>query len=303
MMEERSDVRDFEASAVREHSNARTPEHSNALLTEPKVLALDFDGVLCDTLHEVLRSTWHVYREIWDACGDGPPSGAGAAFARVRSVLEIGWEAPVLLRAIVEGVPEAALLREFQTKWRSRILQEHHLVQADLSARFDAARDAWIRANLEGWLGCQHLYPGVVERLQGLLQSDVQIVVITTKESRFAHLIMERNGVPFPIDCIWGKDRDRPKVDLLRILRQERGVNFADIWFVEDRFKTLRSVQQHADLNAVGLFLATWGYSTPAERAEGATDPRICPLTLGQFCADFSAWTRPEEAGSHGGAT
>ena len=258
----------------------------------PKILALDFDGVICNSVYEGLQSAWRVYRDIWGGTGDGPPPEVAAAYVRLRPALETGWEFPVMLRAILEGVPESTLLREFQTKWRSRILEEHHLSQADLAARFDAARDDWIQKDLASWLGCQHLYPGIATRLNALLRGGTQVFVITTKEWRYAHLIMERNGVTFPADRVWGKERARPKADLLRVLHREHAVDYGDIWFVEDRLQTLRSVEQQADLCAVGLFLATWGYNTPTEQAEVATAPRISPLTLEQFYGEFSAWPR-----------
>ncbi len=74
-------------------------------------------------------------------------------------------------------------------------------------------------------------------------------------------------------------------------------MDFNDIWFVEDRLKTLRAVERQADLDAMGLFLATWGYTTSAERAEVAAERRITPLTLEQFCSDFSSWTRSRTIG------
>jgi phosphoglycolate phosphatase-like HAD superfamily hydrolase len=267
-------------------------------VTEPKILALDFDGVICNSVYEGLQSAWRVVRDIWGVTGDGPPPEAAAAYVRLRPTLETGWEFPVMLRAVLEGVPEAVLLREFQTKWRSRILEKYRLSQADLAIRFDAARDAWIEKDLASWLGCQHLFPGIAERLHALLRSDVQAYVITTKEGRYAQLIMERSGVPFPAARVWGKERARPKTELLRVLRQEHRVDTGDIWFVEDRLETLQSVEREKDLTAVGLFLASWGYNTPAERAEAAADRRITPLTLEQFCGDFSGWTRPRTPGA-----
>lgn len=261
-------------------------------MTAPKILALDFDGVVCDTVHELLKSTWQVYRQIWGAGGDGPPPDAAAAYTRLRPALEIGWESPVLLRAIIEGVPEAELLQEFQTVWSQRILKAHRLNRADLAARFDAARDAWIRTDLRSWLASNHFYPGIAERLRAIVQGDVRVFVITTKEGRFAHLLLEQNGVNLPAAHVWGKERARPKADLLRGLRNEQGVGFGDIWFVEDRVKTLQSVAQQADLKSVRLFLATWGYNTPAERKEARADGRIIPLTLDQFCEELAAWPR-----------
>ncbi len=293
MKKRRSDVRQFDSSEDREQPNPRTPEPPNAFRA-PKILALDFDGVICDTAHETLKSTWQVYGEIWGASGDGPPPEAATAFHRLRPLLEIGWEAPVLLRAILEDVPEAALFQEFQTTWRPRIIEAYHLSVADLAARFDAARERWIQRDLPSWLAAQRFYPGIADRLQAIVRGDVQIFVLTTKEGRFAHLLLERNGVTLPATRVWGKERAHPKVDLLRSLRRECGVDYGTIWFVEDRLKTLRSVQEQADLNAVGLFLAAWGYNTPAEREEASADRRITPLTLEQFCGDFSAWKRSQ---------
>lgn len=272
-------------------------------MTAPKILALDFDGVICDTVHELLKSSWQVYREIWGASEYGPPTAVVETYIRLRPALEIGWESPVLLRAVIEGVPEAALLQDFQTTWCPRLLKAHRLNRADMAARFDAARDAWIRADLPGWLASNHLYPGIPARLRKLGQSDVQVFVITTKEGRVAHFLLEENGVKLPAAHFWGKERARPKAELLRVLRMEQGVDYGDIWFVEDRLKTLQSVEQQPDLDALGLFLATWGYNTPGEREEARADPRIVPLTLDLFCGEFPAWPRIGGAVPRGATT
>ena len=47
---------------------------------------------------------------------------------------------------------------------------------------------------------------------------------------------------------------------------------------------------QAAGLDAVGLFLAAWGYNTPAQRDAARRDDRIVLLSLAQFGSDFAAW-------------
>lgn len=260
-------------------------------MPSPKLLALDFDGVICDSIREGLRTAWQVCRQIRG--GDGSPSPETlAAFVRLRPVLEYGWEFPVLLLAFLEGVPEADLLRDFQTVWRDRVLTTHHLSPIDLAARFDAARDRAIQANRADWLADQGLYPGVADRLRAILQSGLMVFVLTTKEGRFARQLLEIHGVTMPAAQVWGKEQARPKAELLRVLHHDTGVGYDDIWFVEDRLKTLQAAERQTDLSAIGLFFATWGYSTPTDRAEAVMDPRIVPLTLEQFRGDFSAWTR-----------
>jgi len=261
-------------------------------MTEPKILALDFDGVLCNSVYEGMRSAWRVYLDVWGGSGDSPPPKIAEAFVRLRPAMEIGWEFPVMLRAITDGVSETTLLQEFQITWRQRIVEKYKLNRKDLAARFDGTRDEWIGKDLDSWLGCQNLYPGIGGRLNTLLKSGVQMYVITTKEGKYARLILERSGVPFPGERIWGKERARAKADLLQVLHREHGAEYADIWFVEDRLKTLHSVEQQADLDEVSLFLATWGYNTPTERDEANADKRIALLTLEQFCGAFSTWKR-----------
>ena len=62
------------------------------------------------------------------------------------------------------------------------------------------------------------------------------------------------------------------------------------LWFVEDRLETLQHVTTHADLDDVGLFLATWGYNTPDVRASVQDNGRIRLLTLAQFQGGCATW-------------
>ena len=162
----------------------------------------------------------------------------------------------------------------------------------ELGARFDAVRDQAITQSLDGWLADQGLYPGMAERLQAILRGGTELYVITTKEGRFAHKLLEIHGVTMPAAQVWGKEQAHPKAELLRVVARERSLGYRDIWFVEDRLKTLQSVEREHDLAEVGLFLATWGYVMPTDAEEAARDPRIAPLVLEQFCRDFSAWRR-----------
>ncbi len=62
------------------------------------------------------------------------------------------------------------------------------------------------------------------------------------------------------------------------------------LWFVEDRLETLQHVTTHADLDDVGLFLATWGYNTPDVRASVQDNGRIRLLALAQFQGGCATW-------------
>ncbi|HEY9646292.1 MAG TPA: hypothetical protein V6C88_07990, partial [Chroococcidiopsis sp.] len=77
--------------------------------------------------------------------------------------------------------------------------------------------------------------------------------------------------------------------NLLQQVQQETGKT-ARIWFVEDRLKTLLTVQSQPDLSTVTLFLADWGYNTAAERQQAQASGDIRLLSLDTFAQPFGEW-------------
>ena len=55
------------------------------------------------------------------------------------------------------------------------------------------------------------------------------------------------------------------------------------MWFVEDKLSTLAKISSQPELEAVKLYLADWGYNTPAERESVLQQSRIQLLTLADF--------------------
>lgn len=254
----------------------------------PQVLALDFDGVICDGLIEYFETAWRTYCQIWKPSLPTPPANLAASFYQLRPVIETGWEMPVLIRALVLGITEAKMRQDWAAI-SAQLLKEAELTAADIGTKLDQLRDEWITTDLASWLSLHRFYPGVVEQLLSLLTSPVQPVIVTTKEGRFVRALLQQQGVQMPEQQIIGKESKRPKHQILRELIGRTGTPLS-LWFVEDRLKTLQLVQQQPDLDAVKLYLADWGYNTPAERESAQNDPRIQLLSLSQFAENFSAW-------------
>jgi len=252
----------------------------------PTVLALDFDGVLCDGLKEYFLAAWHAYCALWQPDSDIPPDGLAAMFYRLRPVVETGWEMPLLLRALLLGMDESDILRTWGTI-APQLAQAERVEPSQLAAAVDGVRDRWIATNLDRWLAEHAFYPGVIERLKALLDSPIRPVIISTKERRFIVQLLEQQAIPTQQIQIFGKETKRPKHQILRELMATGNDTY---WFIEDRLKTLDAIRQQPDLAAVRLFLADWGYNTQAERDRAANDPAIGLLSLNQFSQGFSAW-------------
>jgi phosphoglycolate phosphatase-like HAD superfamily hydrolase len=252
----------------------------------PRLLALDFDGVICNGLREYFQTAWRAYAQIWHIHGE-PPAGLAEVFYRLRPVVETGWEMPVLLYALQSSITETEIFAHWPTLVQI-LIQKEQLVPSQIAAIVDGLRDVWIAQDLKGWLALHEFYPGVPAQLAAWLAADIQLVIISTKEGRFIQQLLTDQGVVFPTSAIFGKETKQPKYVTLRHLQQTLGVDYADIWFIEDRLATLQQVRSYPDLQAVRLFLAAWGYNTSNERASAPAGIRV--LSLETFRGTFTDW-------------
>jgi phosphoglycolate phosphatase-like HAD superfamily hydrolase len=250
------------------------------------ILALDFDGVICDGMPEYFHSSWLVYLQIWSLPSTSAPLELFPIFAKLRPLIEHGWEMPLLIWALMQDTPAAKIANNW-TSLATQILDYHHLSPKDIVKVLDEVRDQSIAQDLTGWLKLQSCYPGTIEKILAL-PANIQPVIITTKDGRFTRQLLEDQGVQLPADAIFGKESKQTKANTLRQLIASQP---DQIWFVEDRLPTLQTVSQQPDLDSVQLFLADWGYNTPAERAAAASDDRVQLLSIDQFCQDPSSWT------------
>ncbi len=253
------------------------------------ILALDFDGVICDGLAEYFAATKKTYEQIWSESQVNSIDNLAPNFYRLRPVIETGWEMPILLRALVLGIEEEKILNNWLAIAKE-IIDSEGLNSREISQQLDTVRDRWIDADLEGWLQLHRFYPGMIKRLQEIVVSPTQLYIITTKEGRFVQQLLQQQGIDLSSKQIIGKEYQRPKYETLRLLKDSTTIEKLSIWFVEDRFKTLQLVQQQPDLQSVQLFLADWGYNTESEREAARYDPNIQILSLEQFQQDFTAW-------------
>lgn len=258
------------------------------MASNPTILALDFDGVICDGLIEYFQVSWQTYSQIWSPANETPLDNLASQFYRLRPVIETGWEMPVLIKALVEGIPEEKILKNWESIAK-QILQQDNLKSIEVSTILDKNRDNWINKDLNGWLNLHKFYPGVIEKIKVTIV-DIPLYIISTKEGRFVKQLLQQQGVDISREKIFGKESKRPKYEILRELIQQANPS-PEIWFVEDRLKTLQLVKQQPNLEDVKLFLAEWGYNTAADKVIAQNDPQIQLLSLSQFAEDFSAWS------------
>lgn len=259
------------------------------------VYALDFDGVICDSVGESSVSAYRTLSAVWPGLpglGDGePPGWLLSALRSVRPVVETGYENVLLARSLLEkGKGSAAdefVASALSGKWpdmRDALLDEWGKTKEELVEAFGSTRDAWIEEDVASWVSTNRFYPDVADALN-FSQADKYIV--TTKQIRFVELLLKSNGVTdFPSDRIYGLGSGTKISVLKKILSMPENAG-RRVVFVEDRYETLEAVSISMLGEPLDLFLANWGYNTAEARETADYHPFINELSLPTFVGKF----------------
>jgi len=239
-----------------------------------RLMALDFDGVICNGLREYFQTSWRVYSQLWDVPHRVPSDKLSETFYRLRPVVETGWEMPLVLHALESGLSEADILRDWSSL-ATGLLQKSNMDAKSIGAMVDRTRDQWMVEDFADWLSYQTFYPGMIE----FLKSCDRFVIISTKEGRFIRALLQPCGIELQDDQLYGKERQQPKHEILRALKPD----YSHITFIEDRYKTLQTVAKQPDLGDIDLLLADWGYNLELEREAARKSDRIQLVSLTEF--------------------
>ncbi|CAM9257385.1 unnamed protein product [Sphacelaria rigidula] len=250
------------------------------------VFALDFDGVICNSVGESSRSGFRALKSIWpEVAASLGDAGEGAEEAPqwlldkmrdLRPVVETGYENILLTRFLIEervkdkGGSASNLLDTWGAAARDELIKRYGVSKEKLVEIFGEARDDWIKNDFGGWLGANSYYDGVNEAVSACKG---EVYVVTTKQQRFASALLEHAGLKIPVERIYGLGSG-PKVDVLSELKAKHSGQ--TIHFFEDRVETLEAVCADSRLqDNVRLYLCSWGFNTEEHRARGEANARI----------------------------
>ena len=253
---------------------ARTTLHSPAM----RALALDFDGVLCDSAREVFTITVRTYARFYPgspvlqailarptAAADELDLTSAPAFADFRQLMPLGSRSEdfgVALRAMDLGLdlPDQGAFDRFRGSLDPSWPRAFHLA-------FYETRDRLRHDDTARWLALYDSYP----RLRPFLHraaSRVALAVATARDAASVDVLLEHLGVAdlIPRRLRLDKETGIHKTEHLTTLAERLGVGFEEITFIDDRVNQLERV---APLG-VRPVLAGWGHNTPREHARAA---------------------------------
>jgi phosphoglycolate phosphatase-like HAD superfamily hydrolase len=225
------------------------------------VLALDFDGVICDSADEVLQTALGAWAEV------SADSGLSAKLGG-RSGMRLAFDQLIPLGNRAEDFGVALHILENNIKVNCQ--EDYDVIRAGLGPRwlekyhqaFYCARERLRDDDPGRWLGLHRTYPVFIDILNRR-RRDARFSIVTAKDGESVRRLLKHFALDhlFSDDLILDKEVGIAKTAHLRILADRLGSNSSDITFVDDKLNHLLTT---ASFGGRGV-LAGWGHNTPRE--------------------------------------
>ena len=230
-----------------------------------KVLFLDFDGVIIDSSRETARTAWLAGSELWDEWkGVDIPRSTLSKFVKLRPLLETGYDAIALVRAIDDGYSENFLKSNFSFM-KQQIFTSVSMNRENLVKLFGRVRDDWAEIDFKGWIRHHRLYncaPAIIECGENHFR---KTFIVTTKEKRFTEKLLAAAGIDFDPGMIYGLESGVSKSEMIAAILETEKLEPESAVIVEDMVKTLSLFASDSRLKTSSLFLASWGFVFPED--------------------------------------
>lgn len=223
--------------------------------TRTRVFALDFDGVICDSIEEGLLVSWNTHtRAAVNAFVEpglaGVPSDVADRFTACRPFARhLGhWLVPLVVSSVPDG--------------RAEFAARYDELPAQMVETFTTAatryRTQVRRVYPERWLAHHHVQPGLGGVLTGAY-------IVTARDSESVRRILNAHAIGIDHTRIFGSRRDKP--DALRTIAMREAVEPADVTLVDDNIENCVSAQAAG----YSAWWARWGYNTAADQGLAIT--------------------------------
>ncbi|XRB16734.1 hypothetical protein RI054_13g65780 [Pseudoscourfieldia marina] len=251
--------------------------------------ALDFDGVICDSEPETSASAWMACAKFWPDVFDNDAARERKEelmikMARVRPVVETGYENMLLLRLLLEGTPVEDIL-DYWSVLLPETMKSWGLERGDMVDFFGAERTAWMEGQPDQWLDVNRVYEDVDKALAPVSGLPHCYVVTTKPQNLTIKLLKHKAMCSFPDDRVISTTVSGiPKSDILRELQQLPEAAGRTKVFVEDKLSTLLKVADVGEeLDDWQLYLVEHGYVTKRDVEVAKRHPRIDVISKNEF--------------------
>jgi len=225
-----------------------------------KVLVMDFDGVVSDSVHEAFIVAIRTFLDLYP---DSPLEPAGAEggshplFGSFMDLMPLGNGAAdygAILAALQAGAepPDQATYDAFRAGLDPDGLERY-------VRRFYETRSEMAAADPEGWRSLMKPYAPFLDLLRRRAGGGVTYAIATSKDGGSVEVLLRDYGIAdlIPLELVVDRGAGPMKSVHLERLRDRLGLDFGAMTFIDDKVNHLDSVVSLG----VRCALAAWGYN------------------------------------------
>ncbi len=227
------------------------------------MLIFDFDGVLINSIDEVVLTTYNATTaDLHTELTDLPPE-LVSLFKRNRFHVQPIGDAILMMQWCLNNYQSAPGKLLTPPEYQD-IIADNTVALKVRSDRIYKSRSHFIEKDYKAWLALHRPYQPIWDKL---IQSDYQPLVILTNKNmdatlrlcRFFDLKVDENNV-------YPGDHGLSKSQHMRRIQECFGT--AEIFFIDDSVKNLKQLDEdfNRDQKVLSLIFATWGYTGPDDQ-------------------------------------
>ena len=224
------------------------------------MLIFDFDGVLLDSIREIVVTAYNMARGTLVTRLDQLPQNVFELFLRNRFHVQPIGDAPVLMQWSLE-IGDIEPDKLLSPEEYEEIIKKADEPVATRTGRFFKTRNRFKSKDLDAWIA---LNTPVQPLWRILTEIPAEHLVLLTNKNREATISLSHHfGLMISDSNIYSGDHGTTKIENMTRIMQR--FNRSKYTFIDDSVKNLREIDGHFNRKekTVSLIFAEWGYTGP----------------------------------------
>ncbi len=242
-----------------------------------KILALDFDGVIVDSVLDSLFIGHNAYLRLYDQMKKNNFGGELFTFEnweKIKSHYQEEIKYYRTLRPYIRGATDYGLIQKLMEekifiKNQEEFDNYRETVKFDFETyekEFYNERERLQNIDYRAWFNLEPPYPKIIEGMKKLLEEGTKIVIATSNRRKAIARSFTPEYFSFTIepkdilDKRYGEDKSEQMRQIVKLYK----VKVEEIYFVDDQVSHLIQTRP----SGIKVFLAGWSYATEAQKKE-----------------------------------
>jgi FMN phosphatase YigB (HAD superfamily) len=238
-----------------------------------KILALDFDGVIMDSILETFIVAYNTYLKLFGSKNlKRKKPFKKSDFRKVKNIYKKEYDEYLRLRSFLEGQLRVNYVMQIlddgiKIKSKKDFMQygkNLKIPNMRFKNNFHNERLRLQKEDYASWSSLYKPYKKAVNNLIRLSRNFDKTIIITGNKKELIIEELNNLGFALSIDDIYDTYDKEDKAEVMKMIKKRFNIAFKDIYFIDD----LPSWNINLSKLGINCFFATWGFNRPSQKKE-----------------------------------